>query len=549
VSIKKQILILVVVIILAYIPTLSNGFVNWDDDVHLLENPFIQTLDWSHLKSIFSTTVNKIYIPLTSISFAVERHFFGTNAFVYHLNNLLLHICVSGLVFFFARICGLVDRAALIAAILFGIHPMHVESVSWITERKDVLYSCFYLLALINYCHYLKIIKKLGFTGKAKGAFIFVIMFGVLSMLAKPMALSLPFIMVLCDWYFNRKFSLRAVIEKVWIITFFVPIAWMSYIYHARVPGIELGQSLLTWIWCLTFYPIKFFTLDYFVLFYRLPTPVSLNNLPYILSMSTFLALLTLLFVFRKNRLFVFAVLYYFLSIFFLLEFDVSSDINIVADRFMYLASMGWCLFLGRAGHHALLVGERKGSWKIIFYGITMAFFFALGLMTFNQCKVWKSGVSLWEHQLKTEPQAVTALVYQKLAQAKMAEDTFNINNKQEVGLIKNFFYESLKIYPNYANAYWGIGELNFKDKKYHEAEKNLIKAITLEPDHFAAYFRLGCVYYKIGDKVKGLSAFISAIKMSPGNEILKQKILRFYEDGVEYKDDRDVFEKEYKKF
>jgi len=143
---------------------------------------------------------------------------------------------------------------------------------------------------------------------------------------------------------------------------------------------------------------------------------------------------------------------------------------------------------------------------------------------------------------------AATALVYQKLAQAKMNEKTFDAHNKQEAGFVKSLFDASLKINPHYANAYWGIGELNLKERKYKEAEKALKKTIALEPDHFDAYFSLGRVYYKSGDRRNGLSSFIKAAQISPGNEILKQKVIRFYEDMLEFRADRDVFENEYKK-
>ena len=166
----------VFIVFLVYRPALNNGFVNWDDDVHLLENPFVQGLDPQHLRDIFTTTVNKIYLPLTSLSFAVEYHVVGDRPFLYHFTNVALHAAVTAMAVFFCLRLGLSLAGSVVAALLFGLHPMHVESVAWVTERKDVLYSFFYLGALLCYCGYLK---------NPKGGFLFLtFVLGFLSVLA-----------------------------------------------------------------------------------------------------------------------------------------------------------------------------------------------------------------------------------------------------------------------------------------------------------------------------------------------------------------------------
>jgi len=135
------------VVFFAFLPALKNGFVFWDDDTHLYQNVAVHTLDAEHIGKIFTNKVNEIYIPLTSLSFAVERHFFGRGPFVYHLINLLLHLAIVAFIFWLGLRLGLSALGSGAAALLFGIHPLHVESVAWVTERKDVLYSFFYMAA------------------------------------------------------------------------------------------------------------------------------------------------------------------------------------------------------------------------------------------------------------------------------------------------------------------------------------------------------------------------------------------------------------------
>ncbi len=177
-------LALLIITALTFLPALRGEFLNWDDDRHLTENLQAQIFSWKNTVDIFKSTINKTYIPLTILSFNLEHRLFGLNPFVYHLNNLLLHLAVVIAIFFLAVTVGLSARGAFLAALLFGIHPMHTESVAWITERKDVLYALFYILSLHGYCHYL--IKR------GKLSYLLSLGFAFLSILAKPMALSLP---------------------------------------------------------------------------------------------------------------------------------------------------------------------------------------------------------------------------------------------------------------------------------------------------------------------------------------------------------------------
>ena len=137
-----------------YTPVFSSQFTNWDDNRHLTRLNAVQELTWGNVQKIFTSTINFTYIPLTLLSFAVEHHFFKLNPFVYHLDNLLLHLGVVALVYAFGIGLGLSRRAVLLASLIFGVHPMHVESVAWVTERKDVLCAVFYMAAVICYWRY-----------------------------------------------------------------------------------------------------------------------------------------------------------------------------------------------------------------------------------------------------------------------------------------------------------------------------------------------------------------------------------------------------------
>jgi len=130
---------LILVVFITFFPVVHHEFVNWDDDQNVYENHLIDNLSAENIRAIFTTPVLGNYNPLPILTFAIEKQFFGLDPGMYHLDNLLLHILNTLLVFFLARGLGLRLPGAFLLALLFGIQPMRVESVAWVTERKDVL--------------------------------------------------------------------------------------------------------------------------------------------------------------------------------------------------------------------------------------------------------------------------------------------------------------------------------------------------------------------------------------------------------------------------
>lgn len=216
--------------------TLHNGLLNWDDGAHLWGNPLVRSLSLENIVRIFTTDTARNYIPLTIFSFAVEYHWFGLNPLVYHLTNLVLHLAVTGLLFLLALRMGLSATGAGLAALLFGIHPLHVESVAWVTERKDVLYAFFYMLAIIFWWSYI--------TDGRRMSYVYSVLFGALSVLAKPMALSLPLVLCLFDWLRQRPLR-QTVMEKIPHVLCIVPVVGITFVMNIRFPDLSGGGHFL----------------------------------------------------------------------------------------------------------------------------------------------------------------------------------------------------------------------------------------------------------------------------------------------------------------
>ena len=192
----------------AFFPSLKNGFVNWDDDNYVVSSSSISSLSASNLKSIFTSFSVGHYQPLTILSYAFDYHFFKLNPYHYHLTNLILHLLNSLLVFYLIYLLSGNIGVSFITAILFGIHPLHVESVAWVSERKDVLYSFFFLLSCITYLYYLT-------KGRNSKYYLLSLFLFLCSLLSKSMAVTLPLLLLLIDYYLKREPNKQLLLDKI----------------------------------------------------------------------------------------------------------------------------------------------------------------------------------------------------------------------------------------------------------------------------------------------------------------------------------------------
>src|SRR5437773_90977 len=208
---------LALVTLLAYVPVFQARFVGYDDPRYVTANPHVLSgITLANLRWAFVTNEVGNWHPVTWISLMLDSQFFGARAGAFHTVNLLLHVANTLLLFLWLHhATGAKWRGALVAA-LFALHPLHVESVAWISERKDVLSTLFWMLALLGYTNYAK-------TGRVSRYFIALLLFGI-GLMAKPMLVSLPFVLLLLDYWPLRRFAehraFRLLIEKLPFLAF-----------------------------------------------------------------------------------------------------------------------------------------------------------------------------------------------------------------------------------------------------------------------------------------------------------------------------------------
>ncbi len=556
---------------IALYPSLNCDFVNWDDPAHLYENDLVKSLDFSNIRKIFQTRVNGTYIPLTILSFAVEYHFLKDEPFIYHLNNLILHLMNVALIFWLALRLGLSRWAAGGASLLFGIHPMHVESVAWITERKDVLYSLFYLLSLHCYFFYVqgqqnqkysKIQRKILFYGFSIFTFL-------LSLLAKPMAISLPLILFLFDWLLQRKFRKLILLEKLPFFLLAISIGWMTYSIFIRIPGKDVLSGLCIWSWSLAFYVQQFLFPTFLTPIYHTPWPLESSYPIYFFSVVLVIALGVAIVYWRKHRWFVFALGFYLLSIFFLLRFDDRLDVNVVADRFMYLPSLGFCLLIGywierlieNAGNDHWV---EKGAIYLGFLTVLMT----LSFKTLAQCQIWGNSITLWTYQISISP--VEEIAFNNLANAyrakvpfqefykkdqkrqqrirketpKEGKDIAELSGKAFLQHLIYLYKRAMKLEHDYLPAYYNLGYLYQDIGEYKKAIEVYQDMLSLDPFDYEIHFYLGESYQELGQTRPAILHYLNSILLAPAYEEMYIKVILAFNKAInDEQPDRDLYQ------
>lgn len=496
---------LVLITLLAFSPVLQNDFVDWDDPTHLLQVPEIRAINLENLQKIFQSHVHGVYIPLTTLTYTVEYHFFQFDPYIYHLTNLALHLGIVVMIYFFALRLGLSDGAAFIGSLIFAVHPMHVESVAWVTERKDVLYTFFYVLSLLFYQGYLS--RRLQRPGPAKRYFLGACLCGVLSILSKPMALSLPLILLLLDWMHDRKIGMKCILEKLPLMIFIGGITLITYLHHDRMPMTSVMEGLLIWPWTFVFYLRHFIWPTVFVPVYRLPAPITIVHPVYAFSLLAFILIAGSMWIFRKRKFYLFAVAFYFLSVFFLLRFDMSRDTNIVADRWMYLPSLGLCFWIGSVCHHYLLISAEKKRIRIFMSVFLVILIGMLFFKTHSQCKVWKNTGTLWMHQISFYPREPIALYNMATYLRRLpdfAQDAENYRTRElkplNVQVVLDLYQRALDVSGGSPDMHFQLAEVYYQIGRYTDALNEYQATAAIFPGYSDVLFKIAASHYALND-------------------------------------------------
>lgn len=500
------ILIILAVTIIAFIPSLLNDFMpTWDDGYYITDNLMIRQLNPMSIKAMFITPVNGTYIPFPLISFAIEYHIFGLNPLPYHITNLVLHLACTLLVFQFLRLLKIDRFYAAFGALLFGIHPMHVESVAWITERKDLLFSLFYLCSMILYMKYLRNKdNRLLF-------FFFSLLLFMLSLFSKIQAVSLPLSLLLIDYYLERPLKMGLILEKIpyFILSLIFGVAGILILRNqgslAANEVLSLGDRIFYGLYTLTEYILKFLAPFHQSAFY--PYPVANGqSLPLLYYLNPFFLLALAIVVHRTirfTRTAIFGIFFFLFNVIFLLQI-LSAGHAYLADRFTYIPYIGLCFIMAWL---IKTIAAKKPGLKPISFIVLSLIIILFGTLTFNRCKVWKNGETLWTDVIEKYPvQSARPYVNRGLAYWNLGQPDKEIAD----------FSKAIGIDSNYTDAYYNRGNAYWSLQNWDNALADYSRTIEIDPKYTNAYYNRGNVYWNLKNWDKAIADYSIVTELDP---------------------------------
>ncbi len=494
----------------AYAPSLKNGFVTWDDDVYVLNNSLIRSFSMENLVSIFTEFLWGNYHPLTVISLLIDYQIWALNPWGYHLVNLLFHlansILLAYIVFLFPEPGGTGNKEskryipALIAGALFALHPLHVESVTWISERKDVLYTFFTLLAFLTW------IKGLEHSDP-KSQWITLGLF-ICASLAKGMALIFPLILVGMDWYIKGHIIKEDIIRKwpFWLVSLTLGIvailAQQSVGAIREDAGYNILDNLFVALYSLCWYLWKMLVPFNLSAFYPYPKKAAGEALPFLFYLSPLIlsGITWLAWKIRhKHGEFLFGWIWYLASMIMVVKLVPLSE-AMTADRYFYLSSAG--LFMGIA----IFFGRNFSISKFYYLPIVVSLGWA-GL-TYSQTQIWKDDLTLFGDMIQKYPEL-------SLAYNNRGKYLYQAGKKEEA--IKDFI-KSAELDPDNESAQNNVGFILMESNRIPEALTYFKKAVEIHPEFADGFFNLGNAYARQNKYPEAIGAYQRSIEIFAAN-------------------------------
>jgi len=488
-----------------YLPSLGNGFTNWDDPLYVHDNPFLRN---STPEAVLTKPVAGNWHPLTIWSFALNYRISGLDPSSYHWLNLLLHLANTALVFAFVRRLarGRIWTIVL-TSLFFGIHPMHVESVAWIAERKDVLYAFFTLIGLLAYLRYLDA-RRWGWLAAAFGAF-------ALSAASKPAAIVFPLTLAAIDFYRRRPLDARGIVEKLPFLA--VSIAVMILTLHAQEGTGAIDREnvgpvfprILVACFGTMMYVAKLFVPVGLSAIYPYPVHPATNLGPeFTLAFVVVLLLLpATVYLCRRNRAVLFGLAFFFINVVLVLQF-VTVGHAVMADRYTYLPYVGllFALAWGLDEHPA--PGSRARVARGALAAVLLLLIPFSLVQTWTRIGVWRNSGTLWDDVIRQYPGRIL--------------DAYNNRGRfyyQEAGRPDDAladFDQAIALNPSVAQIWLDKGIVLARKDRTDSAMVCFDRALFLKPDLVPARNNRGGMRLTKGDIPGAIADFSETIRMNP---------------------------------
>jgi tetratricopeptide (TPR) repeat protein len=489
---------------LVYLPSLGSGFVGYDDPQQVYENHIVTGgLHFRAVRQSFTSFVMAHYQPLVTLSFALEYSLVGPSPTLYHVDNLLLHL-VNVLLLYLLLLRILRSRAgAILIAAAFALHPMRVESVAWITERKDVLGGLFYLSSFLLYVLYRR--------GRSRWHLAASILLFLLSLLCKAMAVTLAPILLAYEliWRDGGVKAGRLISRLLPFVLLAAAFSVVVVVAHDWMGGFgpssgSVPYRLIVMSRNILYYPVKTLLPINMCAFHPRP-PSDLSSLPlhYKLSPVVLLAALSALAVWgRRNRLLTFGAVFYLVCV-----LPVSQLVffgrTVVADRFSYLPSIGLLIMLWSIG--ASVVGRWNVTRTPLLF-VSVVWIAAMGWLARSRTVVWSNEVDLWTEAIEEYPQAGYPYYLRGLAYTRVGE----------TGLALHDFRKSASLQPEEPEVFEAAALLLMEQEEYDRAIEMLREGLESNEGYPELMTVMGLCYLGSGELDIAADWFDRALSINP---------------------------------
>lgn len=472
-----QLAVLVIAILVVYAKVIHAGFMSWDDLDYVFQTPDITSFSSTHLHRIWTKFYIGNYQPLPMLSYALDYALNGTNPISWHLQNILWHIACAIMLYAFVYRLTNDKTVAFFTALLFAIHPVQTESVSWVAARNKMMNCFFFLWAMKNYISYIEkpTTKKI----------FWITVLGVLAYLCKSTAIMLPFALLAIDIWMERSFKDKQIwIEKLPLILLAIPIGLITLQAQKEVdflslhPEFSIVQTLVFAGYAYVVYLVHLIFPYNLSVLYPYPTSILWYHI-----VVALLAVGIMVFGFiawrRKWNILAGGILFYTVNIAIVLQFVQFGEV-LMADRYLYLAGIGFWFPL--AYYLSKWIGNK---FSIISLGIVCL---VLAVSTFFRNNIWLSEINFWQSVVEK--------------------------------------------YPSSAIAQYSLGAAYLKEGNLQPAEKSIDEATNIAPDNYKAWYNKAVLAMRKEDPATALNALNHCLSLNPYPKAYYIRALLYQQTG-----------------
>ncbi|MEP6729227.1 MAG: tetratricopeptide repeat protein [bacterium] len=509
--------IVALIALIVFAPALRNGFIAWDDDRNFLNNPSYRGLGIGQLTWMWTTFHLGHYVPLSWMTLGLDYSLWGMNPAGYHLTNILLHAATAVVVFFVARrvldLAGVTSPSATgvdsllpaaFAALVFAIHPLRVESVAWVTERRDVLSELFATSSVLLYLR-AAVEKRSG----GRSYWISLTLFAC-ALLSKATTVTLPAVLLLLDVYPLRRLSgsrgwwnpdaRRVYLEKIPYAMLAMAIAALSIVALPARPQLSIGDKLAVsaysvfWYLSKTLVPLRLSPL------YPMPATINAGGAKFLASYVIVIGIFALAFLARRRWPGFGIAWLAFIVITLPMLGLVQNGPQIAADRYTYHSGPVLAILAGALFARLAMKDGRMAT------GIAAALLLWYAALTWRQVEVWRDSPTFWSHVLELEPESA-------LAHGGVAQELASQNRMPEAIA---HYRDALRIDPRYSEGENNVGVALARTGNVAEAIVHYRRALAIKPDYDEAHSNLGAALASRGDLANAIEQYRLAIDANP---------------------------------